>query len=68
MDYYIFNRQTKPKWTENAKARRERNRKSAQQSRLRKKNFVQSLEDKVFNVVFISFRLKAYKQKSSVSV
>lgn len=42
-------RQRKQKWTENAQARRERNRKSARESRLRKKNFVQNLEDKVTN-------------------
>jgi bZIP transcription factor len=40
-------RQKKQKWTENAQARRERNRKSARESRLRKKNFVSNLEDKV---------------------
>ncbi|CAI2379527.1 unnamed protein product [Moneuplotes crassus] len=40
-------RQKKQKWTENTQARRERNRKSAQLSRLRKKNFVKCLEDKV---------------------
>jgi hypothetical protein len=60
---YYINRQKKQKWTENAQARRERNRKSAQQSRLRKKNFVQSLEDKVINYAFICFRSKIYKQK-----
>lgn len=37
----------KAKWSENANARRERNRKSARESRRRKKNFVQSLEEKV---------------------
>lgn len=35
------------KWSENTQARRERNRESARQSRKRKKNFVQSLEEKV---------------------
>ena len=42
-------RQKKQKWTENAQARRERNRKSARESRLRKKNFVSNLEDKVID-------------------
>jgi hypothetical protein len=55
------NRQKKQKWTENAQARRERNRKSAQQSRLRKKNFVQNLEEKVIQGInaFLGERLRS---------
>lgn len=37
----------KAKWTENTQARRERNRQSARESRRRKKNFVETLEDRV---------------------
>ena len=37
----------KAKWSENTQARRERNRRSAQESRRRKKNFVKTLEEKV---------------------
>lgn len=61
-------RKRKQKWTENAQARRERNRKSARESRLRKKNFVQSLEEKVFSLSYIQahsqFRSSNLKLKS----
>ena len=60
----FLGRQRKQKWTENAQARRERNRKSARESRLRKKNFVQGLEEKVNrDSITPIFRLKNWKQK-----
>ena len=60
----FLGRQRKQKWTENAQARRERNRKSARESRLRKKNFVQGLEEKVNrDSITPIFRLKNWKLK-----